>query len=75
MITMLQKKENDDYIHTFVFEVTSGGMAVKATPHITHNIRNVRGTYQRRLSCKEVTKEDGNKMYKELVLKGYKKIR
>jgi hypothetical protein len=35
---------------------------------------NKRGTYNRRLSVKMVTKEAGNNFYKELIKKGYKRV-
>jgi hypothetical protein len=71
---ILQKKENDGYIHVYDFEMTDGGMAVEKTPHITHSIKNEKGTYFRRMSVKKTTKEAGNEFYKELIKKGYKRI-
>jgi hypothetical protein len=72
---MLEKIESDGYIHKYSFEMTDGGMAfAEKTPHISHHIMNKRGTYNRRLSVKMVTKEAGNNFYKELIKKGYKRV-
>lgn len=73
-IFILEKIENDGYIHRYSFEMTNGGMAVEKAPHISHYITNKNGTYFRRLSVKKTTKEVGNDFYKELIKKGYKRV-